>query len=719
MEEFQFKMINTFNTNFNWIDIAKILKLYEKDKKEHKYLHPLFTNYNYCLFCGTKAKTKYYTKNLEDSHIQLKDKTIGEYLLNNKITLKQIKNKKVKLTKRRFIHSYENISNNLKTIIKEESDTEFYVHNSIKKIKRKKVILHSNLSKKIPEQIIKLNNFDEIKIIKRVLTNDNIDMKKKEFIKKPKKKLDYYNYDFEDNISKGKSSLFNNSSERKMIDDFSKNEKEFNIDKSEFNLEQEEAKTSANNESLGKNNCIFDIKENIEFNYKKAKSTVKSSKILQNINGNNLIESSIFNFDKEKNKNNDIYSQREEDKSIKKNNKVLNILNGAKAIFGFGKRNSLPINSIRRNAITNNYPNLKKLAKIKTFKENKLECKFKQKKLNKYSEKNDNCSICFQEIKEKFTLLCGDFFCRDCLRTKILTAMETIINLDKLKCIICNENLEENSIKKLLTDEEFQKYRYLMTKITGLKCKEYIPCPYPDCPGWADESQSNHNDIVFCQYGHDFCKLCLLIVDINELQEKKHKCFENISEEEKKTKEFFKKNKSFRKCPNCKSMVVREGGGCNNMTCTNAWCGYEFCWICNKKYDDMHYKNFLSMCFGLAETNSNERLVKYSRVRFCRCLLIFMLIIFIILPFIIVFFSTFEAVLYIITFVLDGSAMKNIKLKSSYAHKLFYKIVYGFFLSIGIAYIPIGYISLALLIIFAPIVFVINKIRQKNDEELD
>ena len=174
MEEFQFKMINTFNTNFNWIDIAKILKLYEKDKKEHKYLHPLFTNYNYCLFCGTKAKTKYYTKNLEDSHIQLKDKTIGEYLLNNKITLKQIKNKKVKLTKRRFIHSYENISNNLKTIIKEESDTELYVHNSIKKIKRKKVILHSNLSKKIPEQIIKLNNFDEIKIIKRAFLKEKV-----------------------------------------------------------------------------------------------------------------------------------------------------------------------------------------------------------------------------------------------------------------------------------------------------------------------------------------------------------------------------------------------------------------------------------------------------------------------------------------------------------------------------------------------------------------
>ena len=97
----------------------------------------------------------------------------------------------------------------------------------------------------------------------------------------------------------------------------------------------------------------------------------------------------------------------------------------------------------------------------------------------------------------------------------------------------------------------------------------------------------------------------------------------------------------------------------------------------------------------------------------------FFLIIFVILPVILVFFSIFEVILYIISFVLDGSAMKNIKLKSLFAHKLFYKIVYGFFIAIGFAFIPIGYISLVLLIISGPIFFIFNKIREKNDDELE
>ena len=707
MDEFQCKMINRFNTNFNWIDISKILQLYKKDNKGDKYLHPLFKNYNYCLFCGTKAKTKYFSKNLDDSHILLKEKNIGEYLLNNNIILKQIKNKKIKLAKRRFIHSSENLFNNLNQVAKDESDTELYIYND-KKIVRKNLKLHSYLSNNVSNRRMKCKDFENLEIIKRVLTNDRIYKNQKKLKKNSSKNSFYNNVNFENDSSKVKSSLFNNSSERKIIDEYSKNEKDLNLN----NLEQGEVKTSVNDESINKNNWIIDIKKNFEFNRQKTKSTTKTIKIGDGGGEKFSKKSSNLNSDKEKSKINS-FSSQEKDKLTNKN-KILNVLKETKTLFGFGKRNSLQ-KGIKRNEMLNNY----KYAKIKTFKENKLESKFRQKKFKKFSEKNDNCSICLGEIREKFTLLCGDFFCRNCLRTTILSAMETIINLDKLKCPSCGENFEENTVKKLLTEEEFQKYRNLMTKIIGLKNKEYTPCPYPDCPGWADENQFNHNGIIYCQYGHDFCKTCLLIIDNKELQNSKHKCFKDISVEEQKTMEFFKKNKNFRKCPNCRSMVVREGGGCNNMTCTNVWCGYEFCWICNKKYEEMHYKNILSMCFGLSETNSDERLARYSRVRFCRCLLIFILIIFIILPIIIAFFSIFEVFLYIISFVLDGSAMKNIKLKSNYAHKFFYKIVYAFFLSIGIAYIPLGYISLALFIIASPFAFIINKVRQKNDEEMD
>jgi hypothetical protein len=83
------------------------------------------------------------------------------------------------------------------------------------------------------------------------------------------------------------------------------------------------------------------------------------------------------------------------------------------------------------------------------------------------------------------------------------------------------------------------------------------------------------------------------------------------------------------------------------------------------------------------------------------------------------FFSVFEVCLYIISFVLDGSGMKNIKLKSLYAHKFFYKVVYAFYISIGIAFIPIGYMSLAVFSVLLPGVCIYNKIKKNNEEELE
>ena len=125
------------------------------------------------------------------------------------------------------------------------------------------------------------------------------------------------------------------------------------------------------------------------------------------------------------------------------------------------------------------------------------------------------------------------------------------------------------------------------------------------------------------------------------------------------------------------------------------------------------------MCFGLGETKTDGKLAKYKRVRFFRCLLIFVLLIFVIFPIVLVFFSVFEASLFIVTFVLDGSAMKNIKLKSICTHKFFYKVTYGFFIVISIAYIPLGYLSIVVFTIAMPIYCVANNIRNRNEEDLE
>ena len=151
------------------------------------------------------------------------------------------------------------------------------------------------------------------------------------------------------------------------------------------------------------------------------------------------------------------------------------------------------------------------------------------------------------------------------------------------------------------------------------------------------------------------------------------------------------------------------------MTCSNIWCQFQFCWICGRAYDENHYKNPLSMCFGLATIDPENDFARGNGIRFIRCIFIFLLIIFVFLPFIIIFFSLIEMIIYIIVFVLDGSALKYIKLKTKYAHRLFYKISILIYFWLSLALIPVGYMSLVLLIISIPFIFLIKRFKREDD----
>jgi len=696
MEDYNYEMINIFNKNFISSDFKNILRLYKKEisivqypeenkfQQEYKYQHPLFKNYNYCFFCEKKEKTKY-TKILNHFHIPLKSKTIGDFLLSNKIKLRPIYNKKIKLTKRRFIQSCDNIKNN--KIYNEMpcgiSDTELYNNDDNVDLEVKK--------KKIKEKI-KNNN--------KNLINGFVDKIYSPFYEK----------------NKGMNNLITKNEEKKSsLDNLSRGGTKTKIKydqdeiKTNFNMEEDSFKNSNNNNISKPSQKIKERKIEINdsnisnkkpghFNIKKYNNNSKEEEMQESSNINSEMKLSVTEKGDKEEESKNSFSDKE---GNEKNNAVFDIVNQTKKFFGFGKKSSK-----NREGMNN-----KRTHSAHYLRGSKI------KKGNKINYAENNCSICFQEIKEKFTLICGDFFCSGCIRETILTAMKEISNLDKLSCPTCKEPIEINTIKKLLTEDEFDNYKYLMTKIEGYRNEEFIPCPFPDCPDFAPENQFNGN-IVICQNGHTFCKKCLTILDKN-MKENEHKCFENISEEEQKTLDFFKKNKNYRKCPKCQNRVVREGGECNNMTCTNIWCGYEFCWICMGKYEDSHYKNPISMCFGLGEVDNDRKLLKYSRIRFCRCVLIFLLLIFIILPVVITFFSVFISVIYVLAFVLDGSHMKHTRLKNETANKFFYKIVYAFFLCISIAFIPFGYVALVIVIIGSPILCIYNKIKKKNGEEME
>ena len=51
-----------------------------------------------------------------------------------------------------------------------------------------------------------------------------------------------------------------------------------------------------------------------------------------------------------------------------------------------------------------------------------------------YITKNEKCEICLEDIKDKWTLVCGDFFCRECLIQYILNFMNDYASFENIVC---------------------------------------------------------------------------------------------------------------------------------------------------------------------------------------------------------------------------------------------------------------------------------------------
>ena len=344
------------------------------------------------------------------------------------------------------------------------------------------------------------------------------------------------------------------------------------------------------------------------------------------------------------------------------------------------------------------------------------EGKEKQKLANKHNEnyelKNEECSICLGEIQEKFTLICGDFFCRECISKAVKNCLKDITKFDKMICPLCQEIIEEDTLKKLLSEEEFDFYQKTTLKIKGIQDKNLIPCPYPDCEGFAEKSSGNKNNIFCCQNNHAFCGKCKECVHLHFLKNgKKHKCAFKYNINIR----YLNSQKNIKKCPNCDSWVIKEQKGCNNMTCPNIWCKFEFCWICKKPYDDSHYKNPLSMCFGLSSRDNENYFTREKSIRLIRCIIIFLLLIFIVLPIVIILFPIIEMSLYIIIFVLDGSSLRYIKFKSPNSRRAVYKLTIIIYFLLSLALFPVGYMSLIGIILCIPYFCIMKANRNADD----
>lgn len=635
--------IEFFNANFECDNEEQILNLYKLNKTtenndviskkiiKEKYNHPLFLNYNYCLFCLERRKTKYSQKNLDDIHNHSNIQTICNYLESQQINLQIPKNKLEKISKRRFIHSVESIQKKIVELNQYyDSDTELYIQKDIDKNESSNAI---NFIRKLKSEKLSKN------------------LKKSSKQLSPKYEINSF---FEDDSNKDNDNNISIKVDKFKSDKLDKSKKD-----KKRNSKLIKSIVDNKNKSLSKKNVLFESKSSLN-----KKNLEDSEKNIFNTDGQNL------------------------DSKLEEKKKKF-------SLFGY---------------LTNYFFNSnKEKEKHKTIFEN-----FDENDVQsfQYLENNEKCGICLGEIKDKFTLFCGDFFCRKCIIDLLENSIDNISSFENMKCPKCQELINEGTIKFLLNDVYLDKYNRIKLKIEGLKNKNYVPCPHPDCEGFAPKEKLIDGTLE-CQNGHIFCNKCLEEISSQNIRGSKHICIDK----DQATHKFLGKNKNIRKCPQCKTWVERAPGGCNYFRCNNIWCKFEFCWICGKKYDDSHYRNPLSMCFGLLQSDYQGKMVKSLRIRRIRCILIALLCILILLPIICIFFSFFLIFVFVFFNQLDGKELRNVRLRSKAAHKAFYIFYFLFVILISLALIPFGYMCLVLLIIIIPILIIINKCRKKKTDD--
>ena len=204
----------------------------------------------------------------------------------------------------------------------------------------------------------------------------------------------------------------------------------------------------------------------------------------------------------------------------------------------------------------------------------------------KYCEMCSDKCLTENEINEN-KLKCGHLGCNSCLYKYIKGKIKYDM-LSKITCFGdgCNQIISDDFInkkmqgkKRLLKKYEEAKYK---AEIRGDPHKKF--CPYPDCSGYLLKND-NDDKYVFCNINknHKYCFICL------KAWHGKINCDQEIDKDLKT----WTNGKIIKNCPNCK-FYTEKNGGCNHLTCPE--CKFQWCWLCEGKYELDHYSR--GLCTG-------------------------------------------------------------------------------------------------------------------------
>ncbi|CAF2309326.1 unnamed protein product [Rotaria sp. Silwood2] len=203
----------------------------------------------------------------------------------------------------------------------------------------------------------------------------------------------------------------------------------------------------------------------------------------------------------------------------------------------------------------------------------------------------NECEICFSSNECENLRNCKHKFCYLCLQTYLI---EKIRNgcLSSLECphSDCKEILHPNDVKRILNDQQmYERYEIFMLRRVLQKMPDTRWCPYPNCNFAVlveNTRKANKFDCLVCN--RPFCQRCSQIWHPNltcELASAQRAA-------QDPTLEMLMKSNStggmIRPCPRCKSPIEKlNDGSCNHIRC--AICTCEFCWLCMKEVDNLHF----------------------------------------------------------------------------------------------------------------------------------
>ncbi|CCD64725.1 RBR-type E3 ubiquitin transferase [Caenorhabditis elegans] len=236
-----------------------------------------------------------------------------------------------------------------------------------------------------------------------------------------------------------------------------------------------------------------------------------------------------------------------------------------------------------------------------------VEIGFEALKFQEESGAMKECELCCEMVPAgAFCQLinCRHVYCRICIRKYM--ELSILGNRVEIPCPGgCPAVIHPNDVTRYLlpNTDLISKYESFSIRMALCRIQDVRWCPAPDCGFAVIVPNGQKCPRIKCQRpgcGREFCFKCRKVW---------HEGTRTCSKTFEQLKKITENDVSAHPCPRCKTLIVKENdGSCNHMHCT--LCGAEFCWLCLKEINDLHYMSPTGCTFwGKKQWSNKKRLL--------------------------------------------------------------------------------------------------------------